>query len=278
MPLPRTRSQPSDAVDIVEVEPDQFADAHAAAVEQLEDGAVARGMRTLQFAGGDAVEQRVDLLRGHGPSGSRLRRFGSADQARRIDRDHAFAHHENGRSSRTAASLRRMRDDVQLLRVEAGQPLAQDAAGRSPRARAARFRAAKGTRETGAGRATYASMRVRRSAGRAPVLLEVARDLPRPAQTWACRYSSKRLQRAPADLGVARLLVAAQALARRFVELRQQIESDVRGLVMRGIGARDVVAQRAERGLARQRPRLAAACASAAACMPASSPVAIDST
>ena len=71
------------AVDIVEVEPDQLADAHAAAVEQLEDGAVARRMRALQLARRDAVQQRVDLLGASCTSGSRLRRFGSAHQPRR---------------------------------------------------------------------------------------------------------------------------------------------------------------------------------------------------
>ena len=68
------------------------------------------------------------------------------------------------------------------------------------------------------------------------------------------------------------------ALARGFVELRQQVESDVGRLVIARDRRRKVVAQRAEGGLARQRLAAAPPVASAAACMPASSPVAIDST
>src|ERR1035438_5421507 len=45
------------AVDVLEVEACQFADADAATVEQLEESAVARGEGALEFAGGDAIER-----------------------------------------------------------------------------------------------------------------------------------------------------------------------------------------------------------------------------
>ena len=67
---------------------------------------------------------------------------------------------------------------------------------------------------------------------------------------------------------MARLLVVAQALARRLVELRQQVEGDVGRLVVRRIGAGDVVA-RASRARSRAAAGAASSpAASAAACMP----------
>jgi hypothetical protein len=62
------------------------------------------------------------------------------------------------------------------------------------------------------------------------------------------------LKRPPADFGVARLLVVTQLVMRGFVEGRQQIEGDVGRLVAPGIGAGDVMAERTQSGLARQRP------------------------
>src|SRR5260370_4260084 len=56
----------------------------------------------------------------------------------------------------------------------------------------------------------------------------------------------------PGDERVARLLVAAQALTDGLVELGEVVEGDIRGLVILRIGAGDVVAERAERGGARQ--------------------------
>src|ERR1035438_9759839 len=60
-------------------------------------------------------------------------------------------------------------------------------------------------------------------------------------------------QSAAADLRVARLLVAAQLVARGLVELRQKVESNVGGLIIGRIGAGNVVAQRAQRGLTGER-------------------------
>ena len=62
----------------------------------------------------------------------------------------------------------------------------------------------------------------------------------------------ERRQRPPADLGMARAFVVPQPPARFLVERRQQVEADVGRLVVRRIGAGDVVAQRTERRLARQ--------------------------
>ena len=42
-------------------------------------------------------------------------------------------------------------------------------------------------------------------------------------------------------------------MASLFIELRQQIESDIGGLVIRGIGAGDIGAERADGGFARER-------------------------
>src|SRR5438128_2021289 len=70
----------------------------------------------------------------------------------------------------------------------------------------------------------------------------------------------QRLERAAADFGVARLLVAAEALARGLVERGQQVEGDVGGLIIRGIGAGDVLAKRSQSGGARERSRLLAQC------------------
>src|SRR5438874_11417751 len=65
----------------------------------------------------------------------------------------------------------------------------------------------------------------------------------------------QRRQRAAAYFGVPRLLIAAEVVAGCFVKRRQQIEGDIGRLVIGAIGARDVVAERAERGLARERPQ-----------------------
>ena len=70
----------------------------------------------------------------------------------------------------------------------------------------------------------------------------------------------QRVERPPADLGVPRLFVVTEAAARLFVERRQEVESDVGGLVIPRIRARDVLAQRTERGRAGEswlsRPKL----------------------
>ena len=55
--------------------------------------AVARRKWTLEFTGGNAIEQRVRLLRGH-HLGQLLRGLGRAHQAGDIERDYAFAQHE----------------------------------------------------------------------------------------------------------------------------------------------------------------------------------------
>src|SRR6202042_981177 len=50
------------AVKIAEVEAHKFAHAYAATVEQLEYGAVARGMRTIKFVHCNAIDQVIRLL------------------------------------------------------------------------------------------------------------------------------------------------------------------------------------------------------------------------
>ncbi len=70
---------------------------------------------------------------------------------------------------------------------------------------------------------------------------------PAPAQTWAYRYCVERRQRPAAHFGVPQL-----AIARRIFQLRQQIEGDVRRLIVGRIGARDVGAQRSDGGFARE--------------------------
>src|ERR1035438_2120294 len=69
------------------------------------------------------------------------------------------------------------------------------------------------------------------------------------------QVSSERFQRLPADQLVAGLLVAAQAQACGFVELREEVEGDVGGLVILRVGRGDIVAERAEGGRARQGAR-----------------------
>src|SRR5215831_15366789 len=53
----------------------------------------------------------------------------------------------------------------------------------------------------------------------------------------------QRLQRAAADECVPGLFVATKLMPRRFIELREQVEGDVGGLVIVRIGAGDVVAE-----------------------------------
>src|ERR1035438_654483 len=69
------------------------------------------------------------------------------------------------------------------------------------------------------------------------------------------QVSGERPQRLPADQLVAGFLVAAQALTGGLVELREEVEGDVGGLVILRVGRGDVVAERAEGGRARQGAR-----------------------
>ena len=82
------------AVEIVEVQPGQFADAHAAAVEQLEDGAVARRMRPLQLARGDTPSISALACSAVITSGSFLGALGVRTRRATLIGDHAFAQHE----------------------------------------------------------------------------------------------------------------------------------------------------------------------------------------
>src|SRR5579863_10516242 len=77
-------------VEVGEIEADQFADAEAAAVEQLEQEEVAFGMWTVECVGGDTFDERVGLL-GGGHGGDALRAFRRADQLRYVGRDGSFA-------------------------------------------------------------------------------------------------------------------------------------------------------------------------------------------
>ena len=77
-------------VQVGHLEFDQFADADAAGVEDLEHGLVAGGEK-VGVAGG--VEQLLDLLEVHA-LGQALFLLGSADGGERIDADHAAADQE----------------------------------------------------------------------------------------------------------------------------------------------------------------------------------------
>src|SRR5437868_3637364 len=70
----------------------------------------------------------------------------------------------------------------------------------------------------------------------------------------------ERVECLPADELVARFLVLAKSLAFGFFELRQEIERDVGRLIILRVGAGDVMAQRAERGGARESARRCAGC------------------
>ena len=80
-------------IEIVEIQADQFGDAQAAAVEQLEQEQVALGMRAVQLILSDAVDQRVGLF-GSGNQGDALGSFGGSHQARGVGANGAFAEHE----------------------------------------------------------------------------------------------------------------------------------------------------------------------------------------
>src|SRR5664280_1309625 len=74
------------------------------------------------------------------------------------------------------------------------------------------------------------------------------------------QVSGERFQRLFADQRVAGFLIAAQALAGGLVELREEVEGDVGGLVILRVGGGDIVAERAEGGSARQGARGRAVC------------------
>src|SRR6266404_3322523 len=66
------------------------------------------------------------------------------------------------------------------------------------------------------------------------------------------------LERTPANGSVTRALVVAQSRADRLAQRGQQIEGDVRGLIIVRIGAGYIGAQRSQRRLARPRTRFLA--------------------
>ena len=71
------QAQPAfGAVDIVEIEPDQLADAHPAAVEQLEDGAVARRDADAPACPDATPSSSVLTCSAEGTSGSRFGALG----------------------------------------------------------------------------------------------------------------------------------------------------------------------------------------------------------
>src|ERR1022692_2739789 len=63
-----------------------------------------------------------------------------------------------------------------------------------------------------------------------------------------------------ADFRVAGVFVVPQLVTGRFIELRQQVESDIRRLIVEGIGAGYVMAERTQRGLPREWLGTAAGC------------------
>ena len=197
------------AVQVFQVQPRQLADAHAAAVEQLEDGAVAR-----RDAAAPACPPRTPSISaltcsGVITSGSFLGRFGRAHQARHVDRDHALAQQE----AEQAADRRQLAPDGhggELVAVERRQPFAQHQQVDGRAARAVRFRAAKGSRETGADR-PHRRPRVWEELPPRARSSQVSVDLRGQLRHRRCHPFLQRRQRAAADLGVARRLVAAQA-------------------------------------------------------------------
>lgn len=74
--------------------------------------------------------------------------------------------------------------------------------------------------------------------------------------------SLQRLQRPPANLRMPSPLIAPEFLPRLFIQSRQQIERNIRRLIIRRIGPRNVGAQRTERRLARKSPNRFAGCES----------------
>src|SRR5436190_15390982 len=62
------------------------------------------------------------------------------------------------------------------------------------------------------------------------------------------------LQCKAADFSVPEFLIFSDLLQHLFVELRQQVEGDVCGLIMRWVCVRDVVAEASERGFTRVGP------------------------
>ncbi len=109
-------------------------------------------------------------------------------------------------------------------------------------------------------------------------LVQVALDLMRSAQTWAW---SGFVAGSPAARGGrprrGGLPYRAAGGGGGFVERRQQVEGDIGGLVVARVGARNVVAQRAERRFARK--AAAARVPGQRGCVPSGhKPVAMDST
>src|SRR5262249_55831805 len=87
--LPTNAKPALTAVDILQVQTDELAGAESAAIEEFEYGEVTRGVRPLELASRDTIEQPVHLLFGHylrQPG----RRFRRAHQAGGIDLDHAL--------------------------------------------------------------------------------------------------------------------------------------------------------------------------------------------
>ena len=76
------------------------------------------------MTGGDAVEEPVDLLGGH-HLGQFLRGLGRADQARDVERDHAFAEHEAEQAA-DGGEFAAQGDGGELVAVERGEPLAEE--------------------------------------------------------------------------------------------------------------------------------------------------------
>ena len=67
-------------------------------------------------------------------------------------------------------------------------------------------------------------------------VVEETHRLRRASSDMGVEIGVQRFQRAPADFGVPGLLVAPQPMARGFVQLRQQVERDVRRLIVARIG------------------------------------------
>ena len=109
-------------IEIFQIQSHQFADAQAAAVQQFEDGQIARRIGPLEFIGCDAVHQGVGLLGGHHHR-QRLGSFGRAHQPGDIGRDHAFAQ-QKFEERPHGGQLAPHAHGGQPLRVQMPQPLA----------------------------------------------------------------------------------------------------------------------------------------------------------
>ena len=110
-------------IEIVQIQPDQFADAQAAAVQQLEQKQVALRIRALQAVRGDAFTS-VLVCSAVGTTGTRCGAFGVLT-SRATFVGTVPSRSMNWNNERTAASLRRIVTTLSGMVVQPAEPFAQ---------------------------------------------------------------------------------------------------------------------------------------------------------